>query len=290
MDTKEKKAEVTEATETTTQPFITPCSGKTIILTPEQSIIIQKSPAEKESTTTSPITVKSKSLGFFTGLKDWAYGEPATVAHEIAHDKFDKTIPANLRCLSKALEKETQAPSADNLKQLQEILDNCRTKEISIDDLSVLQLVRKYSHEMRTKEEEQLTEETKVSLQNADKERSTLIADLKKKFIEVIEKANAIDKKLTEDLDAVNKKHSETIFLGTEVKRLTRMVNKHIPEDDYDSDTESKYDRPFNARKLGLENPTTINHKLNRKVADNFETLKNIVDLADKQSIKAHGE
>src|SRR5204863_535169 len=137
-----------------------------------------------------------------------------------------------------------------------ETLDNCRTKEIDIDDKAVLALVRQYGHSMRSKEEEQLTGEAKLALQNADKARATIIAGLTKIFSGAIEELQAVDKNLTEELDATYKKHGETILLGTEVKRLTRMVNKHLPSDDYDSDTESKYDRVHNARKLGLEQPT----------------------------------
>lgn len=219
MDTQtpEKKEQLVESSHETT----------TLTLSPS-SIIMQKSTPskEKQATTSSTTSVQSKSLGFWTGTKDWIYGPSTMVAHEIATDTFDKAIPANYRRLYKALETETQVPSQENLKRLKDMLDNCRTKEIGIDDLTVLKLVREYALIMRTGEEEQLKDEAKLALQNADKERTALIAGLRAKFVEVVEKTNAIDKKLTEDLDGIYKKHGETILLGTEVKRLTRMVNK----------------------------------------------------------------
>ncbi len=286
--------DIEEVTTTLTLPT-TATTTTTIVLTPEHSVILPQSQTPVKETIVTvaqvPITVQSKRLGIMTGLKDRIWGESSTVAHEIAQGQFDSTIPANRRRLSKALEQETQTQSPENLKQLKKILEDCSIKEIDIDDITTLQLIRQYSHTLRTQKEKSLIAEATVALQNADKKRSALVADLQKIFIEVIEKANAIDNNLTIELDEANKKHGGTILLGTEVKRLTRRVNKHIPADDYDSDTESNtYDRQFNERKLDLYLPIVANHKLNKRVAENLSTLEGIVELADKQTIKAHAE
>lgn len=85
--------------------------------------------------------------------------------------------------------------------------------------------------------------------------------------------------------------HLQTVtsYQLTITKRLTRKVTPSedfIKVDGYDSDTESKYDRPFNAHKLGLDVPTATTHKLNKRVAENIETLKNLAaEHAEKKSL-----
>jgi hypothetical protein len=103
---------------------------------------------------------------------------------------------------------------------------------------------------------------------------------------------NTIDKKATEDLDAAHKKHDGVILVSTEAKRLTRKVtpkDDFIKADGYDSDTDAKYDRPFNAHKLGLDVPAATTHKLNKRVAENIEILKNTAaEHAEKQTLKVN--
>lgn len=259
----------------------------TLTLSPE-SVVISKKASSKETPvlSASTTTVQSKSLGAVTGFKDWWYGESSNVAHEIATDTFDPAIPANNRRLFKAIEKLTQSYDYESLKSLNTLLTNCQTKNIAIDDSSVMKLTREYALAMRTREEEQLEKEATLALENANKKRATVMEEVSKKLAEAKEIITASDKELSAELDNVYKKHGDTILLATTAKRLTRRVNQHIPEDGYDSDEDSKYDRPFNAQKLELDQPTEQNHKLNRRVVGNLETLEELIGIADKQSIK----
>lgn len=307
MDTEKKDAAKPEQNDIQTAAKSLKAAGEglnsiatepTALITATQSTVIAPTPrvmtgSTKEQVAVSQVTVESKSLGFITGLKDAVWGASAVVAHQISTDTFNPKIPANTRRLSKGIEalavEDVKYPQNNqiNLRSLKDIFDNCRTKNIGIDDVAVLQLVRTYATKMRTAEENLLTSEAKIALQNADKKRTALVTNLIQTCTAAIEQAKSIDKELADEMDSIYKKHGETILLGTEVKRLTRMVNDHLPTDGYDSDTDSKYDRPFNARKLELDQPTAANHRLNKKVADNLETIKGLLEVADKKNLKA---
>lgn len=266
-------------------PTVTLKAVASVILSTPTTAEQKKADIQTASLSTSTdLSTKTKKRGMITNAKYWWYGTPSMVIDEISKDKFDANQIVNRQLLYDALQEKAQVPSPENLNQVHAILDNCRAKNFPVDDLAVIELVRAFAHTTRTNEETILTTEAKQKLSQAEEKRTKVIANLNKIIAQSIEEIQTIDANLSKSLESVNENHEETILLGTNVKRLTRAVNKNIPADGYDSDPESKYDREFNARKLGLDVPTALNHKLNKRTTENLKKIKELVEQIDKKN------
>ncbi len=279
-----------------------PTQTNTIVITPEQSTVISTSNKTKiaDVSTSSEDELQAQKLGMWDGLTKWHNTVPVHVQKKITSGTYNHSNSSERNQLiesfseiadnSSAYVKSKKPSTHQRLVLAQEILDHCRTKGHKDERTVELKKLRKFTQDARTNEEKQLVSEVTEILQNTEKKRTNILEELEKQFNATIEKLDTLDKETSDQLGNRYKQHENVIIDATTVKRLTRIMNPNLPDDGYDSENESKYDREFIARKLGLEYPALNTRKVNKRTVENLATLKTVIKHAANQTLKAHSE